>query len=111
MLLSPCQQGSKYADYILCRGVRLPKCGVLGMILNSESQALVLEIRGVWNTPSLPLLPDSFGSRVVGPVMMSFMGQIDVFKIICISWYSVKKNPPQKQHKECKYECIMNNNL
>ena len=49
-------------------------------------KAVVLEILGVWIIPLLPLLPSSLWLRVVVPVRVLSMGQIDRFKN---DWYLI----------------------
>ena len=44
----------------------------------SCEKAAVLELRGVWSTPSLPLLPGPLRSRMVVFVTLPSMGQIDL---------------------------------
>ena len=45
----------------------------------SDDDASVLELWGIWNTPSLSLLPDSLWSRKAVPVKGLAMGQIKLF--------------------------------
>ena len=45
----------------------------------SDAETSVLELRGMWSTLSLPLLPGPLGPGVV-PVRDSCMDQIDLFK-------------------------------
>ena len=42
---------------------------------------VMLEFWGMWNTPSLPLLPGPLLSRVVAPDRVLSMGQIELFDI------------------------------
>ena len=44
----------------------------------SDDEALVLELRGMWSTPSLALLVDSLQPRVVIPIKVPSMGQIEL---------------------------------
>ena len=50
----------------------------------SDHKAWVLVIWGVCSTPSLPLLQGPLWARVVVPLRVLSLNQIDVFKIICI---------------------------
>ena len=45
-----------------------------------NSDVLILEIWGVWNTPILPLLPGPLCARVVVPVRVLFMVLINLFQ-------------------------------
>ena len=63
----------------LCRGVTLPgtnECPGYD-IKPSDSEAPASEIRGMWSTPSLPLLPGPLWSRVVAPDRVLSMSQIE----------------------------------
>ena len=42
---------------------------------------VMLELWGIWSTPSLPLLPGPLWLGVVAPEMVLSMGQIELFKI------------------------------
>ena len=46
----------------------------------SDGEALVLEINGVWSTPSFLLLLDPLWFGVVLVVMVLFVDQIDLFE-------------------------------
>ena len=46
----------------------------------SDGEALVLDLRGKWNNHSLPLLPGPLWTRVVVPVRVASMGQLELFK-------------------------------
>ena len=46
----------------------------------SDSESLVLEIREVWSTPSLPLFPGPLKPGMVVPVRAISMAQKDLFK-------------------------------
>ena len=45
----------------------------------SDSEAPVLDLSGMWNTPSLPLLLDPFCPAVVPPFMVVSIGPIEQF--------------------------------
>ena len=63
----------------LCRGVRpLNECPRYD-IKPSASETPVLELWGMWSTPSLPLLPGPLRSGIVVSVMVQSMGQIELF--------------------------------
>ena len=47
----------------------------------SDGKAPTLEIWGIWSTPSLPLLPGLFCSRMEAPDRVPPMGQIELFDI------------------------------
>ena len=49
-------------------------------ITASDGKAPVLEILGLWSTPSLPLLPGSLWPVVAVPVKVTSMVQIDHFQ-------------------------------
>ena len=51
-----------------------------------DSEALVLKLWGMWSTLSLPLLPGPLWPRVVIPVGVILMGQIELFilETICM---------------------------
>ena len=47
----------------------------------------MLELCGMWSTPSLPSLPGSLWPEVVGPERVLSMGQIELFDILnCVLW-------------------------
>ena len=50
------------------------------MILN-DGEALVREIWGIWNTPSLPLFSDPLYPGVVASIRVLPIGQIELFDI------------------------------
>ena len=54
-------------------------CSVLDM--TSAGEAQVLELWGIWSTPSLPLLLGPLWSGVVAPERVLSMGQIELFDI------------------------------
>ena len=45
----------------------------------SDGEAPVLELWGMWSIPSLPLLSDSLWPRMILPVRVLSMGQIELF--------------------------------
>ena len=60
----------------------------------------------MWRTPSLSLLPGPFLSRVVVPVRVPYMGQIDVFKNYSYSIGLCAKitSPKKQQYKKYRYK-------
>ena len=73
----------EYSDCISLRRGKNPhsrkkKCPDTKLHLVVSVQCPVLEIWGVWSSPSLPLLPGSLW--VVVPVCVSFMGQVGQFR-------------------------------
>ena len=52
----------------------------------SDGEALVmLELGGMWSTPSLPLLPGLLWPRVVAPGKVLSMGQIDLNCVLMLN--------------------------
>ena len=52
---------------------------VLDMIKQSDDEAsVILDLWGMWSTPSLPLLPDPLLPRVIAPDRVLSMGQIEL---------------------------------
>ena len=66
----------------------------------------------VWNTPSLPLLPDERWRGIVVTLGIPSTDQIVVsenYSYLIGPWVKKKKfNPMKQQHKKCKYEIAMN---
>ena len=63
----------------LCRGVRFTgtnECPGFD-IKPSDNEVLDSEIRGMWSTPSLLLLPRPLWPKVVAPDRVLFVGQIE----------------------------------
>ena len=58
-----------------------PPTSVLDMTLNNQSDSQVpvmLELWGMWSTPSLPSFPDPLWSGVVAPDTVLSIGQIEL---------------------------------
>ena len=68
-------------------------------------EAPVLELLGVWNTLSLPLILSPLWPRMVAPIRVPSMDQMDLSKNY--SYINEKKNPIKKQHKKFKYGYTM----
>ena len=76
------QQGLEYACLYLLQRVKTPhhkKCVSIDTKLHLMLWLLFWR-SGVWNTPSLLLLPGSFWPGVVVPVRVPFMDQIHLYK-------------------------------
>ena len=74
----------EYTDCISAEGVRhLPYNKYSGYdTKQSDSKALVmLELWGMWITPSLSLLPSSLWPRVVAPDRVLSLGRLELFDI------------------------------
>ena len=80
----PCWRGLEYADCISKTAF--------------DGEAPFLKTWGVWSTPSLPLLPSPLWHRVVVPVGVPSIGQIDLFKnqSYLIGPYTNKNNNNKK---------------
>ena len=78
----PCRWGLEYADCIHCRRIKPLLKGVFWVryLTASDGEAKVLELRGVWSTPSLPLLPGTLCPKMVAYVKVPSIGQIHMFK-------------------------------
>ena len=66
-----------------CRGVRPPtpnECNGYDTKL-SYGEVLVLELLGMWSTPSLPLLPGPLWFSVVIPFRVPSLGQIRIINV------------------------------
>ena len=63
-----------------CRGVRPTPMSTLDMTQNNQMVRLQFwSFRGMWSTPSLPLLPGSLWPDIVVPLRLLSMGQIELF--------------------------------
>ena len=73
----------------------------------SDGEVSVLKI---WSIASLPLLPGPLWPRVVVPLRIPSMSQIDQFKDYLYSkGLCARKNSLKKYiHKKCRYECMIN---
>ena len=93
----------EYTDSISFRGVRPKEVSWVWCSTTSGGKAPVVEFWGVLSTLSLPLLSGSLWPRVVVPVGVPSMHQIDQFKDYLYSIGPYAKNPLKKQlHKKCK---------
>ena len=63
----------------------------------SADEVLFLEVLGMWNKPSLPLIPDEFISRSVRISLVSFMVKIDLF---ANSLYLIYNQMPKSLKKQ-----------
>ncbi len=57
----------------------------------------MLELWGMWSTPSLPLLPDPLWPREVAPDRVLSMGQIELNHLLCFAF---------KLHIYAKLNCL-----
>ena len=65
----------------------------------------MLELWGMWSTPSLPLLPCSLQPKVLVAVSVPAMGQIILYELFVFDGtVAEKKNPLMKQLQKCIYE-------
>ena len=79
----PYWQSSEYADYISCRGVRPPQRVSLCMTLN----CIQWGNKRSMEYPVIAITPRSILTRVVLPVRVLYMGQIDIFANY---WYLIR---------------------
>ena len=64
----------------LWRGTRLlQQVSWVWQWTESDGEASVLEIWGMWSTPSFLLLPGPLWARMVVPTRIPFMGQLELF--------------------------------
>ena len=69
----------------LCRGAR-PPTSVLGMTIQYEGEApVLLELWGMWSTPSLPTLPDPLWHGIVAPDRTLSMGQVELNCVLMLN--------------------------
>ena len=84
----------EYTNCIFTEGKDTPlPTSVLDMTLNI-GEALILKLWGMWNTPSLPLLPGPPSPGVVAHHKVQSMGQIELFDhlTVCKQMTDVKLN-------------------
>ena len=65
----------------LCRGVKLPPIPGYDTKQSDGETSGMLELWGIWSTPSLPLLPRPLWLRIVAPDRVLSIGQIEPFGI------------------------------
>ena len=75
--------GGRIHQLHLCWGVRpFPhECPGYDTKQSDGEASVMLELWGMWNTPSLPLLPGSLEPGVIVPDRFLSMGQIELFDI------------------------------
>ena len=88
-MVSPVSWGCRIRQLHLCRGANPPphECSKYD-IKQSDDEAPILEIWGMQNTSSLPLLPSPLWPRVVSPDMLLCTGQIE--QTVCKQMADVK---------------------
>ena len=71
----------------LCWGVRLPhKCPGYDTKQSDGEASVMLELWGMWNTPSLPSLPGPLWPGVIAPDKVPSMGQIELNCVLILNW-------------------------
>ena len=76
----------------------------------SGGEATVVDIYGVGSTPSLPILPGQLWPRVVVPVRISTMGQINLFKNYLNSIEPCEENKTNQPTKQTNKKNLIGNN-
>ena len=73
----------------LCRGVRPPtpnKCPGYDTKQSDSEAQVMLELRSIQSTSSLPLLPGPLWPGMVVPDRVLFMGQIELECVLMLNW-------------------------
>ena len=78
----------------------------MSWLTSSNGKAPVLKIWGLSSNSSLPLLSDPFWPRVVVPISIPSMSQIDYSYFT--EPYTKDKTSSETTIQKCKYECTMN---
>ena len=86
----PVGWGCRIHWLLLCRGVRPPitttECPGYDTKQSDGVVPVMLELWGMWRTPSLPSLPGLLWSRVVATDRVLSMGQIEVNCVLILNW-------------------------
>ena len=88
MNFCPASWGCRIHLLLLCRGVRPPPYKCLGYdTKQSDGEApVMLELWGIWSTPSFPSLPGPLCPRVVVPDRVISMDKIEVYFVLLLNW-------------------------
>ena len=73
----------------LCRGVRPPtsnKCPAYDTKQSNDEVSVMVELLGMWSTPSLPMLPGPLWPGVVAPDRVLSIGQIELNCVHMLNW-------------------------
>ena len=93
----------------LCRRVRPApnKCSGYDTKQSNGEIPVMLELWGMWSTPSLPSLPGPLWSRVVAPERVLSMGQIEQNGILMLNWIAWNRTVLIfKLHTYAKLNCL-----
>ena len=78
ILYSPISWDCWICQLYLCKGVRLPNECSKYDTEPSDGEVPVLELWGMWSTPSLSLFPGPLRTRVVVPIRVPSVGHIEL---------------------------------
>ena len=77
-------QSARVVEYTNCISAKAVKDAILDMTLNTDTDGeapLILELWGMWSTPSVPSLPGPVWPEVIATDRVLSMGQLCVKKI------------------------------
>ena len=92
--------GCRIYQLFLCRGVRLPPNEYPGYDTKQTDGeiSVMLELWGMWSTPSLPLLPDPLWPRVIAPDRVLSMSQIELNSVIMFTFEQIPSGKVWTSH-------------